>query len=152
MPEEKFDGQERARRAREAAPEKLSDSILDQRERAKRFAAEAAQRGAEQVAQEQHQRDRQARHQEEARRVDEETRAALFLRVMQAREGAKPSELPPPVPLSTERQDEQLELEQAAGRRMLEKYAKRRDEIAAARDRNRAEEKTGEDTTPGFKT
>jgi hypothetical protein len=104
--------------------DKLSDSIIDGRERERRFRAESLQRQAEQAAQEQHQRNRQARHEAEARKIDEETRAALFLRVMQAQEAKPPAEVPP-VPVYTARQDEELAAEQAAGRRALEKYAQR---------------------------
>jgi hypothetical protein len=124
---------------------KLSDSILDGREREKRFREESLQRQAEQAAQEQRQRDRQARHEAEARKVDQETRAQLFMRVMQAQE-AKPQPEVPPIPLSTQRQDEQLAAEQAAGRRALAKYAQRtQDQINA---REKAKENTG---LPGFK-
>ena len=126
--------------------DRTPDSILDQRERANRFRKESERIQAEQAAREQHQRDRQARHQEAAREVDDQVRAQLFLRVMQAREQAKPQPEVPPVPLSTQRQDETLEAEQAAGRRALKKYAKRSDEIAAS-----VEEQTKE-ALPGFKT
>lgn|SRR5262245_30537290 len=132
--------------------DRTPDSILDQRERAKKFSAEAAQRAAELAEQERHQRARQAAHERAAREVDDEVRAALFLRVMQAREGARPQAEVPPAPVYTQRQDEQLEAEQAAGRARLEKYAKRNRDVAAARERVSAEEKVGEDTTlPEFK-
>jgi hypothetical protein len=125
---------------------KLSDSILDGREREKRFRAESARLQAEQAEQEQRQRDRQARHEAEARKIDDETRARLFMRVMQAQE-AKPQAEVPPIALSTARQDEQLALEQEAGRRALAKYAQR------AQDQINAREKTKENTgPPGFKT
>jgi len=68
--------------------------------------------------------------------------------VARAREEVKPPTEAPPVGLYTERQDTELALEQAAGRRALEKYAKRSETAAAAR------EKAKEDTTPvlsGFK-
>src|SRR5262245_450646 len=117
--------------------DRTPDSILDGREREKRFRAESERLQAEQAAQERHQRDRQARHQEAARRGDEETRAALFLRVMRAQEEAKPLEPPPPVPVYTERQDTELAAEQAAGRRALAKYAQR--------------EEKAKEGTPGFK-
>jgi len=48
------------------------------------------------------------------------------------------------VPVYTARQDEELELEQAAGRRALAKYAQRSEAAAAARDRISAEEKAKE--------
>jgi len=121
-----------------ADDKKLSDSILEGREREKRFRAESEKRQAELAAQEQHQRDRQARHEAEARRIDDEMRARLFLRVMQTREEAKPQVEVPPVPLSTERQDAELEAEQAAGRRALEKYARRNETAAAARDQEKS--------------
>jgi len=126
---------------------KLSDSILDGREREKRFRAESEQRQAEQAEQEQRQRDRQARHEAEARKIDEETRARLFMRIAQAQE-AKPQAEVPPIPLSTQRQDEELALEQAAGRRALAKYAQR-NKPAAADAGEKAKENTG---LPGFKT
>jgi hypothetical protein len=113
------------REQRQATPDPLSDSIIDGQERGARFRAESKQREAEQAAQEQHQRDRQARHEAEARRVDDEMRARLFLRVMQTREEAKPPVEAPPVPVYTERQDSELALEQEAGRRALAKYAQR---------------------------
>jgi hypothetical protein len=50
----------------------------------------------------------------------------------------------PSVPVYTARQDEELELEQAAGRRALAKYAQRSEAAAAARDRISAEEKAKE--------
>ena len=124
---------------------KLSDSILDGREREKRFRAESEQRQAEQAEQEQRQRDRQARHEAEARKIDEETRARLFMRIAQAQE-AKPQAEVPPMALSTARQDEQLALEQEAGRRALAKYAQRAQEQIDAREK--AKENTG---LPGFK-
>jgi hypothetical protein len=126
--------------------DKLPDSIADGRERERRFRAESLQRQAEQAEQEQRQRDRQARHEAQARRIDEETRAALFMRVMQARE-EKPAEVPP-IPLSTQRQDEELAAEQEAGRRALARYAQR-NAPAAVDAGKKAEETTG---LPGFKT
>ena len=150
MPEEKFDGQEARRRALEAAPTQTSDALIERQENLRKMREESARIRAVQEEQERRQRDRQARHQEAARKVDEETRAQLFLRVMQAREQAKPQAEVPPVPVYTERQDTELTAEQAAGRRALEKYARRNSEIAAARHRNRAEEKVREDTTPGI--
>ena len=90
-----------------------------------RFRAESAQREAEQAEQERRQRERQVRHEAEARRVDDEVRAALFLRVMRTRKEAKPPAEVPPVPLYTERQEGELEAEQRRGREMLERYAKR---------------------------
>ena len=137
------------REQRQAMPDPLSDSIVDGQQRAARFRAESEQRQAQQAEQEQHQRDRQARHQEEARRVTEETEARLFLRVQQAREQAKPQAEPPPTPFYTERQTTELELEQAAGRRQLERYAQRNRNAAAARERIRAEEEAKD--IPGFK-
>src|SRR5215831_10545258 len=113
------------REQRQAMPDPLSDSIVDMRARAGRFHEESKRLEAERAAQEQHQRDRQARHEAEARRLDEEVRAKLFMRVMQTQEAAKPPAEVPPVPVYTERQDEQLAAEQAAGRRALEKYARR---------------------------
>ena len=127
---------------------KLSDSILDGREREKRFRAESLQRQAEQQQREQLQRDRQARHEAEARRIDEETRAALFMRVMQAQE-TKPQADVPPLPVYTTRQNEELQLEQAAGRRALARYAQRNKPAATQINaREKAEENTG---LPGFK-
>src|SRR5262245_13092695 len=131
--------------------DRTPDSILDQKERAKRFRAESEQRQAEQAAQEQHQRARQARHQAEARRIDEETRAALHLRVMRMQEEAKPQPEARPVAGYSPRQKEELALEQAAGRRQLAKDAQRNQDAAAARERVSAEEKVKEDL-PGFKT
>src|SRR5262245_264944 len=132
-----------------AEDKKLADSILDSRERGRRYQAEAAQRAAEQAAQENLQRLRQARHQAEARRIDEETRAALHLRILRAQEQAKPPAVEtPPTPVYTERQTTELELEQAAGRRAL---ARHRNHFEA---RGRAEGRAKEDTTPavpGFK-
>jgi hypothetical protein len=126
---------------------KLSDSIIDGREREKRFRAESEKRQAEQNEQEQRQRDRQARHEAEARKIDEEVRARLFMRVMQTQE-AKPQADVPPVPIYTERQDTELAAEQAQGRRMLEKYAQRNRDAAAVRERGRGEEEAKE--IPGF--
>ena len=143
MPEEKIDVQEAQRRIRETAPAQVSDSVTEREARAQRFAAEAAQRAAEQAAQEQHQKDRQARHQAEARRIDEETQAVLQLRIMRAREQGKPQPEPRPVPFTTPRQDEQALAEQEAGRRALEKYAKRSEAARVS-----TEEK---DTVPGLK-
>ena len=123
----------------------LPDSIADGRERERRFRAESEQRQADQAAQEQRQRDRQARHEAEARKIDEHTRAQLFMRVMQTQQAKPPAE-EPPIALSTARQDEQLALEQEAGRRALAKYAQRaQDQIDA---REKAKENTG---LPGFK-
>jgi hypothetical protein len=131
--------------------DKLSDSILDGREREKRFRAESEQRQAAQAEQEQRQRDRQARHEAEARKVDEQVRAQLFMRVMQAQE-AKPQAEVRPIALSTARQDEELALEQAAGRRALAKYAQRNRDAAAAREQIKAEEKATKTTgLPEFK-
>ena len=50
---------------------------------------------------------------------------------------------------SSERQDKELEAEQRRGREMLERYAKRNEVAAAARERMKAEEKAEE--IPGFK-
>jgi hypothetical protein len=123
--------------------EKLSDSIIDGREREKRFRAESEQRQAAQAAQEQHQRNRQARHEAEARRIDEQVRAQIFMRVMQAQQ-EKPKADVPPLSFSTERQDEQLQAEQRRGKEMLERYAQRNKPAA---------EKPAENTElPGFKT
>jgi len=113
------------REQRQATPDPLSDSIVDMRARAGRFHEESKRLEAEQAAQEQHQRDRQARHEAAARKIDEETRAALLLRVMKMQEAAKPPAEAPPVVYSTERQDEQLEAEQRRGKEMLERYAKK---------------------------
>jgi hypothetical protein len=136
--------------AEETFPE--ADSIRDGRERERRFRMESEQRQAEQQQREQLQRDRQARHEAEARRIDEETRAALFMRVMQAQQ-TKPQPEEPPIALSTQRQDEQLALEQEAGRRALARYAQRNRDAAAAREQIKAEEKATETTgLPGFKT
>ena len=114
------------------------------------------QRQAEQAEQEQRQRDRQARHEAQARRVDEETRARLFLRIAQAQEEKLAQTEVPPIPLSTQRQDEELALEQAAGRRALARYAQRNKPAAttAAQDQIDAEKKVKEEDTrlPGFKT
>jgi len=124
-------------------PDKIPDSITDMQTRGRRFRAESAAREAAQAAQEQHQRNRQMKHQEEARKIDEEMRAHLFMRVMKMREESKPPAEVPPVPVYTQRQDEQLAAEQAAGRRALEKYAKRSEAARVS-----TEEK---DTVPGFK-
>jgi len=156
MPEEpkvsNIDAQERSRRNREATPAQVSDSVTEREARAQRFAAEAAQRAADLAAQEQHQKNRQARHQAEARRIDEETRAALQLRILQAQEGSRSQVEPRPVAVNTPRQDAELEAEQSRGRQMLERYAQKREGLAAARERN--EEKARQDATsalPGFK-
>jgi hypothetical protein len=70
---------------------------------------------------------------------------------MQAQQ-TKPQE-EPPIALSTARQDEQLALEQEAGRRALARYAQRNPGTAAAQNRTDAEEKPKEETgLPGFKT
>jgi len=50
----------------------------------------------------------------------------------------------PPVPLTTQRQDAELEAEQRRGREMLAKYAQRNEAAAAARDRISAAEKAKE--------
>jgi hypothetical protein len=72
------------------------------------------------------------------------------MRVMQAQE-EKPAEVPP-IPLTTQRQDEQLAAEQEAGRRALAKYAQRNRDAATAREQIKAEEKTTETTgLPEFK-
>ena len=71
-------------------PDRIPDSILDGREREKRFRAESERLQAAQNEQERRQRDRQAMHEREAYRIDDEIRAALFLRVTQAREATKP--------------------------------------------------------------
>jgi len=141
------DSQERARKLRELIPEQPYDSVADLRERAKRFAAEAAQREADRIAQEEFQKNRQRAHEMEAKRLEDETRAALLLRVMRAEqereERAKlqaEASLGPPSPSY---RNEQLELEQEAGRRAL---AKHRGERVAS-----AEKETGKDSTPGFK-
>jgi hypothetical protein len=134
--------------------DKLPDSIADGRERERRFRAESLQRQAEQAQQEQRQRDRQARHEAAARRVDEETRASLFMRVLQAQETKPQPEAP--VPVYTARQNQELELEQAAGRRALARYAQRNKPAAttAAQDQIDGGEKVKEEDTrlPGFKT
>jgi hypothetical protein len=122
------------REQRQATPDPLSDSIVDMRARAGRFHEESKRLEAEQAAQEQHQRDRQARHEAAARKIDEETRAALLLRFMKMQEATKPPAEVPPVPFSTARQDETLEAEQAAGRRALAKYARRSEAVAATED------------------
>ena len=67
---------------------------------------------------------------------------------MQMREETKPKADVPPVPVYTARQDEELELERAAGRRALAKYAQR-NAPAAADAGEKAKENTG---LPGFKT
>ena len=131
--------------------DRTPDSILEGREREKRFRAESERIQAEQAAQEQRQRDRMARHEAQARQEDDATRAKIFARYLQAEEGARAraqAEVPP-VPLTTLRQDKELELEQEAGRRALAKYAQRNQDAAAAR-----KEKAKEDVTPvlsGFK-
>src|SRR5262249_32108848 len=125
MPEEKFDGQERARRMREAAPTQTSDALIERQENLRKMREESARLKAEQDERENHQRRRQARHEARARQEDDATRAKIFARYLQAQEQAKPAEPPPPVPLNTQRQDEQFEAEQAAGRRALAKYAQR---------------------------
>jgi hypothetical protein len=135
---------------RQAMPDPPADSILDMRARAGRFHAESERIKAEQAAQEQHQRDRQARHEAAARAADEQTRAALLLRVMKMQEEAKPQAEKPPVPaVYTERQDSELAAEQRRGREMLARYAKRNEDAAAARERTRVEEEAKE--IPGFK-
>ena len=111
------------RAQRQATPDPLSDSVLDMQQRGRRFQAEAERIKAEQTEQENHQRRRQERHQEEARRIDDQTRAVLQMRILQAQEGAKPQADVPPVPVYTARQDEELAAEQRRGREMLAKYA-----------------------------
>jgi|SRR5262249_5382274 len=113
------------REQRQAMPDPLSDSIVDMRARAGRFHEESKRLEAERAEQEQRQRDRQARHEAAARQADEATRAALLLRVMKMQEEARPQAETPPVPVYTERQDEQLEAEQRRGREMLARYAKK---------------------------
>jgi hypothetical protein len=115
-----------APRSNDPLPE--TDSIRDGREREKRFRAESLQREAEREQQEQRQRDRQARHEAQARQVDEQVRAQIFLRLAQAQQAKPPAE-EPPIRLTSQRQDEQLAAEQEAGRRALEKYAKKNTEL-----------------------
>jgi hypothetical protein len=112
------------RRQRQATPDSFSDSIVDMKARAGRFHEESKRLEAERVEQEQRQRDRQARHEAQARKIDDEMRAHLFMRVMQAQNPEPPAEVPP-VSYSTERQDEQLEAEQRRGKEMLAKYAQK---------------------------
>ena len=132
----------------------LTETLTRLRERERRFRAESLQRQAEQAQQEQRQRDREARHEAAARRVDEETRASLFMRVLQAQETKPQPEAP--VPVYTARQNQELELEQAAGRRALARYAQRNKPAAttAAQDQIDGGEKVKEEDTrlPGFKT
>ena len=113
------------REQRQATPDSLSDSILDGQQRAARFRQESEKRQAELAEQERRQRERQAAHERLAREAEEATRAELYLRVARMREEAKPPAEVPPVPVYTARQDEELAAEQAAGRRALEKYARR---------------------------
>jgi len=110
-------------------PDKLSDSIIDGQQRARRFREESAKREAEQAEQERHQRDRQARHREQAMLIDAEMQELIGRRILRAQEEAKlqpqPQVKEPPVSLYTERQETELSLEQAAGKRALAKYAKK---------------------------
>jgi hypothetical protein len=145
MPEEKYDGQERARRAREATPPEASDAQIVREENARRFRAESERLQAERAAQEQYQRDRQAMHEQLARQEDDAIRAKIFARYLQAEEAkARAQAEAPPAPLSPPRPSAELALEQEAGRRALLKH---RGERAASAE-------TGKDSIPaisGFK-
>jgi|SRR5262249_17429844 len=134
-----------------ADEEKLSDSIIEGREREKRFREESARNQAEQAEQENRQRARQERHQALARQEDDATRAKIFARYLQAEEEAKAQARAevPPVPNYSPRQLEELALEQQAGRRQLERHKRHFETAAAARDRTGAEEKAKE--VPGSK-
>jgi len=136
------DSQERARKLRELTPEKPYDSAAALEERAASFRAESERIQAERAAQERWQRERAERHAALARAQDDEIRAALFFRVMQAREQAKLAEPPPLPPPTPGWRDEQLELEIAAGRRTLAKHAQRSEPAAEKKP----------EATPGFKT
>ena len=121
-------------------------SIIDGREREQRFRAESERIQAEQAAQERRQRDRMAKHEALARQEDDAIRAKIFARYLRAEEEArvKAQAEAPPVPLTTQRQDAELEAEQRRGREMLAKYAQRNEAAAAARDRISAAEKAKE--------
>src|SRR5262245_30898088 len=151
MSEEKYDPQEQRRRAVESAPPQTSDAEVVRRENARHFREESERLQAERNKQEQFQRDRQAMHEELARRESDAIRAKIFMRVWEAEEAAKAraqAEVPvgPPSPPF---RNEQLEAEQAAGRRALARHRGERPAGAAA-VQDRTEEKP--EATPGFKT
>jgi len=151
MPEEKFDAQEQRHRALEAAPPEVSDALIVMRENARKIREESERIQAERAAQEKVQRDRQAMHEELARRESDAIRAKIFMRVWEAEEAAKArAQAEVPVgPPSLPFRNEQLEAEQAAGRRALARHRGERPAGAAA-VQDRTEEKP--EATPGFKT
>src|SRR5215472_5811236 len=133
-------------------------SIISAEERAAKIREESAQREAEQAKQEQFQRDRQAAHRQEALRIQEEnlttmtalatddvTRANLHALILKMREDAKPKPEPAPLGIRTPRQQEQYELEIAAGRRTLAKHAEQARIAAEARAKISPEEKAREE-------
>src|SRR5262245_61640467 len=131
MPEEKYDPQEQRRRAIEAAPPQTSDAQIVREENARRFRAESERLQAERAEQERYQRERAERHAALARQEDDAIRAKIFMRVLQAEEArAKAQAEVPPVPHSSSYRNEQLEQEQAAGRRALLKHAGRSEPAA----------------------
>src|SRR5215472_8028918 len=136
----------------------LPTSITSAQERAAKIREESKQREAEQAEQERRQRDRQIAHGREALKIEEEniatmtalitdkdTRETIYARIMKMREEAKPKPEVHPVPIYTERQREELELEQAAGRRALERQWKATELAQAARARTSVEDKAREE-------
>src|SRR5262249_24695492 len=145
MAEEKFDGQERARRMREAAPTQTSDALIERQQNLRKMREESTRLKAEQDERENHQKRRQARHEALARQEDDAIRAKIFARYLRAEEEARAqtqAEVRPDA-VTTPRQDEELAAEQAGGRARLEKYARRNQDAAASRERE-------EDTAPGL--
>ena len=136
----------------------LPHSIISAEERTRKIKAEAAEREAEQAKQEQFQRDRQAAHRQEALAAQEEnitkmialatddaTRANLHAIILKMREDAKPQPEPTPLGIRTPRQQEQYELEIAAGRRTLAKHAEQARIAAEARAKISPEQKAREE-------
>jgi len=133
-------------------------SIVSAEERARKIREESARIEAEQAEQERRQRDRQIAHGREALKLEEEhiatmtalitdkdTRETIHARILRMREEAKAVPEQHPVPIYTERQRRELEEEQAAGRRTLEKHAEQTRIAQAARARVSAEERTKEE-------
>jgi|SRR5215475_2781566 len=133
-------------------------SIISAEERARRIREESKQREAEQDEQERRQRDRQIAHGREGLRIEEEniaamtalitdkdTRETIYARIMKMREDIKPQPEVPPVPMYTARQRAELEAEQAAGRRALERHAENTRIAQASRAQVSAEEKAREE-------
>jgi len=71
-----------------------------------------------------------------------------MLRALQMQEQAKPQPERAPVAISTPRQDRELELEQEAGRRALERH--KRHFEPATREKIGAKQEVKQDATPGL--